>query len=246
MEIFGFVLSVWAAIAFGIFVLAMIVSCTFDRYHNIAPKWWVLFFGVIAYVFFIGPAAFTWQMFLARDLWIMIGGYLAIGLGYSLIEFFLNVRRSAASWSESWTSFKNNKSNIEKFDKEAAQAADNIQRARTSFRGDPADFKVDALAATPAELMAAHYIEQNGHYKSSHEIIGIRAGKPTDESLVVPYVRRLVLARHVSAWTIFWPFYAISLIIGDLLTQVFRIIADIIVYMSGRLVKRMFKNVFKM
>lgn len=245
MEIFGFVLSVWAAIAFGIFVLAMIVSCTFDRYDNIAPKWWVLFLGMIAYVFFVGPAAFTWQMFLARDLWIMVGGYLAIGLGYSLIEFFLNVRRSAKNWAESWTSFKSNKSTIEKFDKEAAQAADNTRRLRASYQGKEGDLDMtDPLTAT--EMMAEKYIEQNSHYKSSHEIIGIRAGKPTDESPVVPYVRRFVLARHVSAWTIFWPFYAISLIIGDLLTQIFRIIADIIVYMSGRMVKRMFKNVFKM
>ena len=245
MEIFGFVLSVWAAIAFGIFVLAMIVSCTFDRYDNIAPKWWVLFFGVIAYVFFIGPAAFTWQMFLARDLWIMVGGYLAIGLGYSLIEFFLNVRRSAKRWAESWTSFKTNESNIEKFDKEAAQATDNIRRTRLAYQGDVSDL-VKEEPITAAGLMAATYVEQNTRNSRSGEIISIRLGTESDESPVVPYVRRFVLARHVSAWTIFWPFYAISLIIGDLLTQIFRIIADIIVYMSGRMVKRMFKNVFKM
>ena len=245
MEIFGFVLSVWAAIAFGIFVLAMIVSCTFDRYDNIAPKWWVLFFGVIAYVFFIGPAAFTWQMFLARDLWVMVGGYLAIGLGYSLIEFFLNVRRSAKNWAESWTSFKSNKSTIKKFDKEAAQATDNIRRKRLAYQGDASDL-VKEEPITAAGLMAATYVEQNTRNSRSGEIISIRLGTESDESPVVPYVRRFVLARHVSAWTIFWPFYAISLIIGDLLTQIFRIIADIIVYMSGRMVKRMFKNVFKM
>lgn len=245
MEIFGFVLSVWAAIAFGIFVLAMIVSCTFDRYDNIAPKWWVLFLGMIAYVFFVGPAAFTWQMFLARDLWVMVGGYLAIGLGYSLIEFFLNVRRSAKRWAESWTSFKTNESNIEKFDKEAAQATDNIRRKRLAYQGDASDL-VKEEPITAAGLMAATYVEQNTRNSRSGEIISIRLGTESDESPVVPYVRRFVLARHVSAWTIFWPFYAISLIIGDLLTQIFRIIADIIVYMSGRMVKRMFKNVFKM
>ena len=245
MEIFGFVLSVWAAIAFGIFVLAMIVSCTFDRYDNIAPKWWVLFLGMIAYVFFVGPAAFTWQMFLARDLWVMVGGYLAIGLGYSLIEFFLNVRRSAKNWAESWTSFKSNKSTIEKFDKEAAQATDNIRRKRLAYQGDASDL-VKEEPITAAGLMAAKYVEQNTRNSRSGEIISIRLGTESDESPVVPYVRRFVLARHVSAWTIFWPFYAISLIIGDLLTQIFRIIADIIVYMSGRMVKRMFKNVFKM
>lgn len=245
MEIFGFVLSVWAAIAFGIFVLAMIVSCTFDRYDNIAPKWWVLFLGMIAYVFFVGPAAFTWQMFLARDLWVMVGGYLAIGLGYSLIEFFLNVRRSAKRWAESWTSCKTNESNIEKFDKEAAQANDNIRRKRLAYQGDASDL-VKEEPITAAGLMAATYVEQNTRNSRSGEIISIRLGTESDESPVVPYVRRFVLARHVSAWTIFWPFYAISLIIGDLLTQIFRIIADIIVYMSGRMVKRMFKNVFKM
>ena len=55
-----------------------------------------------------------------------------------------------------------------------------------------------------------------------------------------------ILATNVGAWSMFWPFYLMSLIVGDLLAEVFNAVAAVIVSMSGRFVKAVFKDTFKL
>jgi hypothetical protein len=75
-------------------------------------------------------------------------------------------------------------------------------------------------------------------------IIGIEA--TADGTNIEPKINRQQLAESIGCWTIFWPFYALSLIFGDLLNEVFRIIADLVANISGRFVRMAFKDVFKL
>ncbi len=64
-------------------------------------------------------------------------------------------------------------------------------------------------------------------------------------NLPEPKIDKEELTAHVGAWTFWWPAYAVSLILGDLLTEVFRVISDFLITISGRFVNMAFKGVFK-
>lgn len=211
MEILGFVLNVWGAILLGVFVIAMIIGVTFDRHGRESQKWWILFFGVVGILIWQWSVlgSLDWRTFFARDLWVMIGIYLAIGLGYSVLEFMLEVRRSARKWSERWALYKG------------------LADSKTT------------LETTANSFVARHSV------RDSHELVTAeRNPDQTSKNLIVPRVHKGRLASFIGAWTIFWPFYAISLIIGDLLAEIFRVIADFITHISGRFVRMMFKDTF--
>ena len=225
MEIFGFVLSVWAAIGAGIFILLMIAGCSLDRHDSISMKWWVFVIGTAAVAVLTKPWL-DWQMFLARDLWVYVGTYLVVGLVYSGLEFFLNVRRAARKWADKWASFKT--SNYAEF----------LEKEHNG-----------AGANSAVKNMAKAFIERwSREYRGPSDIIGVRVvdNVETTQSPIEPYVNRITLARNIGSWTIFWPFYAISMIIGDLLMEVFHYAADFMTYISGRFVRMSFKNVFKL
>lgn len=202
----GFVAGVWASIFIGVFFIAMIIGVSFDRHGRESAKWWILFFGVIGFCIWKWDDI-NWQTFWQRDLWVGIGIYLAIGLGYSVLEFMLEVRRSARKWSERWKMYKKH--------------------------SDP---------KIPQETLANTFVANRKH---DYELIQAeRNPDPTATNLVVPRVSRAKLASFIGAWTFFWPFYAISLIIGDLVFEICRIVADVLTNISGRFVRAMFKDVF--
>lgn len=95
--------------------------------------------------------------------------------------------------------------------------------------------------------MAQHVIgrflsDQNGCYNKRYNIIELKQNGLLE---IVPVVNRSVLANHVGAWTVFWPGYAVSLFVGDFLVEVFRIFADMLSNLTGRIVRVMFSNTFK-
>jgi len=78
---------------------------------------------------------------------------------------------------------------------------------------------------------------------NQYRIIGVVSS--ADKKAIEPRVNRKQLAENVGCWTIFWPFYLVSLVLGDLLREFFRAVADFIASISGRLVRVTFKDVFK-
>lgn len=212
MEILSFFGGVWASIIFGVFAIAMVVSCSFDRSEYVeSPKWWTFSLFVVVFGVFFLPRdwafSWLWQGDTARRLWGNIGIYLGIGLCYSILEFALDVRRSARFWAEQWAGFKSTRTT------ETRLVSDFIS-SRTSY-GD-------------------------GKYYHKR-IIGVQGSG----TVIEPKINRQQLAESIGVWTMFWPFYAISLIVGDLLTEVFRVLADMLVGLSGRFVRAAFKDVFK-
>jgi hypothetical protein len=91
----------------------------------------------------------------------------------------------------------------------------------------------------PAEVAVA-FMRLEGGFRVDR-IINVEV----EHGNIVPKVNRDALGDHLFCWTFFWPFYAVSLIIGDLLLNVFTGIANAITKMSSRVVRRAFHGVFK-
>lgn len=218
MDIIAFFGSVWLAIGAGIFVLAMIIGCTADRNNYESGKWWVFFIGVILFTIYNWKNGYRMSLdtFLSADLWKFIGIYLLVGIGYSVIEFMLEVRRSARFWKEEWKRFYNENARIGKSDE------------------------------LPPNDVALKFVSRS--YRSNYPRIIVAALNPNSKDtteLLQPHVNRKELAEHISVWIIFWPFYAVSLIIGDLVMEIARVLADVFAKISGRFVRMSFANVFK-
>lgn len=217
MDILGFFGSVWLAIGVGIFMLAMIIGCTYDRRDRESAKWWVFFIGLAAYAVYSWNTGYrlSWATFIESELWKFIGIYLLIGLAYSVLEFALEIRRSVRRWKALWIEFRAN-----------------AKRNKADVDVNPEDVATSFVASTQ---------------RYSNHVIGVAVNpdaKGPDE-LIVPKVDRTRLAEFVGVWMIFWPFYAVSLIVGDLLAEVARIVADVFAKISGRFVRMSFANVFK-
>lgn len=228
MDILSFFGSVWLAIFAGVFFIAMVVGCTFDRRQSEEGKWIVFGIGVVVaaiigwlngYHFSFDSILSTWKTILTY-----VGIYLAIGLAYSIIEFMLDVRRSVRYWSERWASYMQSEGSTRYSSKSVEQ-----------FRNMARDEKANMFVATNVGQRRIITIGMNENPSADKN----------DKDLIVPKVDRKELAEAIGCWAIFWPFYAVSLIIGDLLMEVWRTFADFMVYMSGRFVRMAFSDVFK-
>jgi hypothetical protein len=96
----------WFEIAFfAILFIALTFGTLFDRAGREGPKWYILGVGFIAFVGYYWKD-FTfgslWQLALTWAFWKPVVIYLGIGLVYSGLEFFLDIRRSARYYADQW------------------------------------------------------------------------------------------------------------------------------------------------
>ena len=54
----------------------------------------------------------------------------------------------------------------------------------------------------------------------------------------------IVLSQAIGCWTLFWPAYALSLALGDLLTELWQRMAEALTKISARFVQRTFSKEF--
>lgn len=242
MEFLALLGGVWASIIFAVFAIAMVVCCTFDRRSVESPKWWLLTVAIVSFVVWTWDGSLTWgdrwNLIAAKVIWAYIGYYLLIGLGYSMLEFMLEVRRSARNWSANFAEFKIAfTSRVES----TSAMAQNVKRFTSE--NNVVDSEIPPSPAMFNQLLVEAFLKKHSFGYNSNSIINIDAS--ADKMGIEPKVNRMALAENIGVWVLFWPFYAISLIIGDLLTEIFRIIADVLASLSGRFVRVAFRNVFK-
>lgn len=236
MTILGFTLGFLELIFISVFFLLMIIGASLDRRGGQEEAKWVIFvIGLVA------VAAWFWkdwtfvglyEYVTSAAFWTPVGYYLAAGLVYSVVEFVLDVRRSARSYREQWAEFLTRKNHVRTADG-AAQAAH-------------ANRDIIAMAATNEYARSVAVSEVNNyihHTNQRNRIVGL--DREPDALQPSPVINKMELSQHLGAWTIFWPFYALSLIFGDLLTEVFNAISTFLVTISGRFVRMSFSDVFK-
>lgn len=229
MDVLSFFGGVWASIIIGCFFIAMVIGCSLDRDFNESPKWWVFVVGILVFLLWKwDDLHLSWNTVVNSTYWEYLGFYLLIGLGYSILEFLLAIRRSVRYWENTWTTFKS------KWTKEGMLSL--------------APYEQEAYLNLPENERQKFIVEKfilkySTMRYGKKNIITIK--ESDDGNRVEPTVNRSELAESVGVWTIFWPFYAVSLLIGNFLTEIFRIIADVLANLSGRMVKLAFKDVFK-
>lgn len=269
----------WLAIS--LFFIALTVSVTYDRRGNEDPKWWVFGLGLVA-VFAYGwhykdwTFSNAWDVVRSWDFWVPMGVYLLIGVAYSVVEFIVDVRRSARFYAAEFKTFLETATTFpvlnadgtpktkDKLDRsgrpiivqkpnpnrgpdEPATITGNEQEAVTregTIAENYAAVKAKGAEAAEFNGVLANSQQFIQRYSYKNRIIELSLNKTTKVD-IEPKINKLQMTEHVTAWTFLWPVYAVSLILGDLLTEIFRVIVDVMVNLSGRFVKLSFADVFK-
>lgn len=222
MDFFGFTLSVWAAIAVGVFFLAMVLACTSDRYGSEGPKWFVLFAGIAVFGFMYW-GDISWKYFLSAPFWKGMGIYLGIGLGYSLLEFWIGIRKAVRYWGREWSNFKEN------------------EETRLRHSASVAPHQRRQQEEEDSSTLEQRFIREKGNHHRRAALVHV---KLDEQNKIVPVINRGELAESIGCWTVFWPAYAISLLLGDLFYELCKKFADIVAVLSGRMVRRAFSGTF--
>jgi hypothetical protein len=259
------------------FFLLLIVGVTFDRRGKEDVKWWVFGLGLLVLAVwqwphwtFIGPAhvdavmegtkevskaadrIVLWNAVRDWSFWAPVGYYILGGLVYSLLEFALDVRRSARLYAAEWQRHLSGSDEVQVLDDEGVPVpdpnADRFGHRQVLTRRRPNSEvyeEVKAKGATSALFNHALKLTSEfvGRFHFRNRIIEIKVG--SDKVSVEPHVNKIELSEHITAWTLLWPAYAVSLILGDLVVEIFNFIADVLVKISGQFVRISFANVFK-
>ena len=228
----------------------------------------VYFWGQIDFTTVLA-AVQTW------DFWKPFVVYLIAGVAYSALEFVLAVRKMARSHATSWDNFMNTvakryfiaESGVEieggwvhrRGDKLYVPMTQNgnIQRDgefqkevnvksstyRETFKSAQTTDSVEAK--TIALKMFASYISSDQYRASDLRKDFIRIELDDETFEVATTIDRGRLASFIGAWTFLWPAYAVSLLLGDFLVEVFRVIGDFFSKIGGRFVRMSFEGVFK-
>ena len=88
-----------------VFFVLLVVGITYDRQGRERDKWWILGIGAIsiaAWYWKSWTLNGAWAEVTSWDFWKPVGYYLLFGLGYSIVEFILDIRRSATMYADLW------------------------------------------------------------------------------------------------------------------------------------------------
>lgn len=247
MTLLGFTFGLLEMLIIGVFLLAMIISVSFDRRGEPAYKWVFALLGIGGVLFYTRD---DWTIQTLADFclsgafWIPLLKYLGAGFLYSVIEFVRGVRIAKRDLSEAWERFldlsvtdavgiSNIKIPRRDRDEDHEYHYNGSVRSLLSARDlDPtfstlaADCRARFVTQTSCSDLLVKPISVNGQ-------IDVKVNKP-------------LVALSVGPWVVFWPFYLFSLIIGDLLAEVFATFADYLSTLGGKYVRMVFKDTFKL
>jgi hypothetical protein len=220
MEFFGFVFSGLALAVALVLLLVLIVGCAFDRRgQHASVKWWT--FAVIA---ILGAA---WQFdgiktALTDGDWVGVvfnpGFWKTVGI-YAGAGVLYSILEMAITVRKSRTYM--------------ADVWANFQKRWNTEQGA---MEAAREAGKPAQSV---FVDYYGSTRYAFVGLELKDGK------IEPKLNRTSLSGHITTWTLFWPAYAISMIFGDLIVEIFNTIADFLASISGRAVRRFFSGTFE-
>lgn len=201
--------------------------------------------------------------------------YLVAGLAYSVLEFVLTVRKMERAHATDWEAFMNRSyvsltkdvdgKRIELTDFEIrtitkrddgtmfirgrlnapdTQVQQTAMPYREIFRQaatDPSDSDRVLRAKELTRSYASHMSGLPPGYGRS--FVQVKFSEETRGP--APHIDQARLAAHVGAWTFLWPAYAASLLLGDLVYEVFRAVGQLLTKIGGRFLRATFSDTFK-
>lgn len=216
----------------------------------------------------------VWNVVKSLAFWLPALTYFGIGLVYCIPEFVMDVRRAAKFYGSEWETFKQRTVTLSTYNaagepvqamlKRAAAGQTGVDAAAVNVIGHPGPdntqkvtiaqllTRAQQLADTEADTTEAAHLAREAknvvtdfvnQYRFKNRIVQLDGSKMYK---VEPVINKIELAEHIAAWTIFWPFYAVALVLGDLLAEVWDALADFLANFAGRWVKLTFKDVFKL
>ena len=160
--------------------------------------------------------------------------YLGIGFVYSLLEFFIAVRKSKEYYKLRWEEYPKDGTNT-KWDYEDVAADDAVNNS--TFPQSRQKVAID-VPKTPDQIKHDFIVRQQAHSK----IVMVRINEETKE--IEPYIQPGELSASLSAWTLLWPFYGLYLVLNDMLLKLFDHIAKFFAALFSEQLKRFFRNTF--
>jgi hypothetical protein len=193
-----------------------------------------------------------WDAVMTAAFWRPAGLYFGAGLLYVLFEFFFGIWRAKNQYADRWAKFLKTTINGKLFisgeelfgvnEQLASKGQDELKSGdtySTIFRSASANGDIVPLVVFARDRIDGKFDKSN----TKAEWIHVERIDGTLE--IEPKIAKWNLTQWVTAWTLFWPAYGLSLIFGDLLAEAWKAFTDFLVYISRHIVKFSFAGIFK-
>lgn len=241
-------------------LLAVTVGTAYDRRTNRTRVFWISVLALIGYAFWVAQPTVPGLVdtLTSMRFWAVIGGYVLIGLLYAFVlELGMELRRSKRYFTTRWEDFANHHIRKSVFLTERGWAEKNQQEEakKTGLKKvaagisdaiiPPASIEhLDDVKAYNSQHMTVNELKERFTSSNGREW-GRSISLTLEEGEIVPTINKAQLVGNVLTWTLFWPFYAISLVIGDLLFEIVDFIAERLHGTFTRIVRSSFAGSFK-
>jgi hypothetical protein len=233
-------MGVFEIIFCSVLFIGLVLATSVDRHGQEGPKWYLVGIGLLTFAANYWPFTIggVWETVRSWTFWTPVLQYAGLGLVYAGIEFILEVRRSAKAYRASWVRFMDTEHRVPILDDSGNQVTERGNRTKANFINYREIQKRPEYADLLNDLLH--------NYISTNTIGFLKLVKNEAGTEPEPKIIRSELAASIGAWTTFWPAYAVSLVVGDLFAEVWNILANWFVFISGHFVRMSFANVFKL
>lgn len=206
----------WELALFALVFLVIVFGSAFDRDNDRLGLKWVGFVMMLALIGLFTPSTAAVGL-LSWATAQAVGAYLLAGLVYTMVvEIPSGVLRRRRKLSAHW---------------ETSDAKKLVTKAATTGKAED-----QANAVAGIERFVA-YVNDSG------ALVNLSVKPDTLE--LDPSLNRAHVLYSTTPWLLMWPAYALSLIFGDLLTNIAEFIFDTFQNLGNRMVRKLFANTFK-
>lgn len=230
-------LSMLELLFIGCAIVGVIVSVRYDR--STASQSMFLAVGVVAVVFYaMNRWAGCFPNINVHDIFNLglvktFGGFLFIGVLYSIIEFVFGIRTAKVRVKADFNEY------VEQLSDAQRELLIQNQQIPCVFSSDPDRYKaIERLLNT----FGVRYLKS---YSNTLDTAPYLMFGATENLELTPSIDKDTLASCVLNWTFFWPAHAVFRLFGDVLFDVFSNISRLFIACAERFIKASFKNSFK-
>lgn len=210
-----------------------------DCHDEPGPKWAVMFIGLAALMYFtkhLWTFDSLMEFLLSKEFWIPFAKYLGLGVAYAIVEFVFAIRTSKRQLKDAWSRHLAEELNYQP------------RRDLKGFNGTVLSlYKTESLDFTEDNAHIEYWAKRRREdfvSSTNSKLLAVRV--IVDSKQVIPTINKSYVYNNLFVWIIFWPFYAVSLILGRFLTDVLTGLSKVFVRIGDQIVKIAFKDMFRL